>query len=90
MRTTPSEGHRARPLAILVNGSSSSRKSTLCRALHDRLTDLADGGPQAVFTRVAFDDLGVLIPDKLFPISFLRKIDHANAKRLKDWIELMV
>ena len=81
MRTTPSEGHRARPLAILVNGSSSSGKSTLCRALHDRLTDLADGDPQAVFTRVAFDDLGVLIPDKLFPISFAR-LQGADLNRL--------
>jgi chloramphenicol 3-O phosphotransferase len=60
------------PLAILVNGPSSSGKSTLCRALPDRLTDLADGHPDAAFARVAFDDVGLLLSNKLYPISFVQ------------------
>jgi chloramphenicol 3-O phosphotransferase len=59
------------PVAILVNGPSSSGKSTLCRALQERLSVLADGDPTALFARVAFDDIVDLIPDTLFPISFV-------------------
>jgi chloramphenicol 3-O phosphotransferase len=59
------------PVAILVNGPSSSGKSTLCRALQERLSVLADGDPTALFARVAFDDIVALIPDTLFPISFV-------------------
>ncbi|MCX6976450.1 MAG: hypothetical protein NTX04_00620 [Verrucomicrobia bacterium] len=59
------------PLAILINGPSSSGKSTLCRALQDRLTDLADGNPHQAFARVAFDDVALLMSDKLQPISFV-------------------
>ena len=59
------------PLAILVNGPSSSGKTTLCRALQERLSVLADGDPTALFARVAFDDIVALIPDTLFPISFV-------------------
>ena len=81
MTTISSEENPAPPLAILVNGSSSSGKSTLCRALLDRLTDLADGDPRRAFVRVAFDDLGALIPDKLFPISFVR-LQGADVSRL--------
>ena len=62
---------RDAPVAILVNGPSSSGKSTLCRALQERLTALADGDPTAIFARVAFDDIVALIPDTLFPISFV-------------------
>lgn len=69
-------------MAILVNGASSSGKSTLCRALHDRLTDLADGDPAAAFARVAYDDLGLLIPDRLFPISFVKMQKDADLSRL--------
>jgi chloramphenicol 3-O phosphotransferase len=58
-------------VAILVNGPSSSGKSTLCRALQERLSVLADGDPTALFARVAFDDIVALIPDTLFPISFV-------------------
>ena len=60
------------PVAILVNGPSSSGKSTLCRALQDRLTDLADGDPHASFARVAFDDVVLLVSDKLHPVSFVK------------------
>ena len=63
-------GRSCAPIAILVNGPSSSGKSTLCRALQDRLTELADGNADAAFARVAFDDVGVLMSDKLAPISF--------------------
>jgi chloramphenicol 3-O phosphotransferase len=59
------------PVAILVNGPSSSGKSTLCRALQERLTDLADGDHTATFAGVAFDDVVLLIADKLHPISFV-------------------
>ena len=59
------------PVAILVNGPSSSGKSTLCRALHDRLVALADGDPAVSFARVAFDDVVLLISETLFPVSFV-------------------
>ena len=62
----------AAPMAILVNGPSSSGKSTLCRALQDRLTELADGKGDAAFARVAFDDFGGLMSDKLCPVSFVK------------------
>ena len=57
-------------MAILVNGPSSSGKSTLCRALQERLS-VADVDPTAIFARVAFDDIVALIPDTLYPISFV-------------------
>ena len=63
-------GRSCAPIAILVNGPSSSGKSTICRALQDRQTELADGNTEAAFARVAFDDVGVLMSDKLAPISF--------------------
>jgi len=58
----------ARPIALLVNGPSSSGKSTLCRALQERLTESAD---DTTFASVAFDDVVLLISDTLFPISFV-------------------
>ena len=74
-RSSSASGRRAvisgAPVAILVNGPSSSGKSTLCRALQERLSVLADGDPAAIFARVAFDDIVALIPDTLFPISFV-------------------
>ena len=39
--------------------------------LQERLSVLADGDPTALFARVAFDDIVALIPDTLFPISFV-------------------
>jgi chloramphenicol 3-O phosphotransferase len=63
-----SESFAARPVALLVNGPSSSGKSTLCRALQERLTDAAAG---TTFASVAFDDVVLLISDTLFPISFV-------------------
>ena len=63
---------RPAPVAILVNGPSSSGKSTLCRALQDSLVDLADGNPDAAFARVAFDDVGLLLSKKLYPVSFVQ------------------
>jgi chloramphenicol 3-O phosphotransferase len=59
------------PVAILVNGPSSSGKSTLCRVLHDRLVSLGDGDPAVSFARVAFDDVVLLIAQTLFPVSFV-------------------
>jgi len=59
------------PVAILVNGPSSSGKSTLCRALHDRLVSLGAGDPAVSFARVAFDDVVLLIAQTLFPVSFV-------------------
>ena len=54
-------------VAILLNGASSSGKSTLCRALHDQLTELADGDPASAYGLVAFDDMALLLSDRLFP-----------------------
>ena len=71
MTTAVTDEHRNAPLVILVNGPSSSGKSTLCHALLDRLTDVADGDPEAAFACVAYDDLGALIAPTLFPISFV-------------------
>ena len=58
-------------VAVLINGPSSSGKSTLARALQDRLTHLADGDPAAAFGRVAFDDVVLMMSDTLFPISYV-------------------
>ena len=58
-------------LAILVNGPSSSGKSTLCRALHARLTTLAGDDPDRLFGSVAFDDMVGLIDETMFPRSFV-------------------
>ena len=68
MHPDVSESFAARPVALLVNGPSSSGKSTLCRALQERLTDAAVG---TTFASVAFDDVVQLISDTLFPISFV-------------------
>ena len=68
MKTDPASA----PVAILVNGPSSSGKSTLCRALRERLTDLADGDPTATFASVAFDDKFRLIDDKRYSIDFVK------------------
>lgn len=68
MHPDVSESFAARPVALLVNGPSSSGKSTLCRALQERLTDAA---ADTTFASVAFDDVVLLISDTLFPISFV-------------------
>ena len=68
----PGGGHASSPIAILVNGASSSGKTTFCRALQERLTHLADGNPETVFARVAFDDVVLLMSDQLYPISFVK------------------
>jgi chloramphenicol 3-O phosphotransferase len=81
MSTPASHPHKRAPLAIVVNGPSSSGKSTLCKALQGRLIDLADGDPDAAFARVAFDDLVMLISDRLFPISFV-KLQGGDLTRL--------
>ena len=69
------------PIAILVNGASSSGKTTFCRGLHERLTHLADGDPEAAFARVAFDDVGLLMSDRLYPVSFV-KLQGGDLSRL--------
>jgi chloramphenicol 3-O phosphotransferase len=71
MNPTSGEIVAPAPVAILVNGPSSSGKSTLCRALHDRLVSLGAGDPAVSFARVAFDDLVLLIAQTLFPVSFV-------------------
>jgi chloramphenicol 3-O phosphotransferase len=58
-------------LAILVNGPSSSGKSTLCRSLHARLTALAGNDPTRLFGSVAFDDMVGLIDETMYPRSFV-------------------
>ena len=69
------------PVAILINGPSSSGKSTLCRALHDRLVSLGNGDPAVSFARVAFDDVVLLIAETLFPVSFVT-LAGADLQRL--------
>ena len=81
MNLSTPHSHEHAPLAIVVNGPSSSGKSTLCRALHERLTDLADGNPEASFARVAFDDVVLLMSDTLFPISYV-KLQGGDLTRL--------
>ena len=71
MNPTSDEIVAPAPVAILVNGPSSSGKSTLCRALHDSLVSIGDGDPAVSFARVAFDDVVLLIPETLFPVSFV-------------------
>ena len=77
---TRNEKSRA-PLAILVNGASSSGKSTLCLALQDRLTELSGGASDAFFALVAFDDFLLMMSDKLYPISFV-KLQGGDTTRL--------
>jgi chloramphenicol 3-O phosphotransferase len=60
-------------VAILVNGPSSSGKSTLCRALQDHLAGLAGGQDAQAYARVAFDDLVPLMSERLFPHSLVRQ-----------------
>ena len=69
------------PLAILVNGPSSSGKTTFCRALQERLTHLSDGHPYTGFARVAFDDGVLLMAEPLYPISFM-KLKGGDLSRL--------
>ena len=71
MNPTSDEIVAPAPVAILVNGPSSSGKSTLCRALHDRLVLIGAGDPAVSFARVAFDDVVLLISETLFPVSFV-------------------
>jgi len=80
MEPTSVDVQRPEPIAILVNGPSSSGKTTICRALQTHLTDLADGDPEAAFARVAFDDIVLLMAENLYPISFasLRGGDLSN------------
>jgi chloramphenicol 3-O phosphotransferase len=63
---------RQAPIAILVNGPSSSGKSTLCKALQERLVSSSGGDQSKAFYRVAFDDIVLMIADSLYPISFVQ------------------
>lgn len=58
-------------LAILVNGASSSGKSTLCHALHARLTARAGDDTSLQFGSVAFDDILAMINETMYPRSFV-------------------
>jgi len=60
------------PLVILLNGASSSGKSTLCKALQERCSVLAGADQQSAFARVGFDDVVLPIPENRFPISYVR------------------
>ncbi|MEI6338996.1 MAG: hypothetical protein WCQ57_10500 [Verrucomicrobiota bacterium] len=75
------EDSSANALVILLNGPSSCGKSTLSRALQERLTDLADGDPRATFGFVAFDDKFRLISDKLYSTVFV-KVAGGDLQRL--------
>ena len=74
-------GRQSPPLAILVNGASSSGKTTFCRALQERLTHLSDGSHETAFARVAFDDVVLLMSDRFYPISFV-KLQGGDLSRL--------
>jgi chloramphenicol 3-O phosphotransferase len=58
-------------LAILMNGASSSGKSTLSRALLARLNALAADDPSRHFGSVAFDDMVPMIDETMYPVSFV-------------------
>ena len=60
------------PIAIVVNGPSSSGKSTLCKALQERLVSDSGDDQSKAFFRVAFDDMVLMIADSLYPISFVQ------------------
>lgn len=71
----PDGAETSRPspaIAILVNGASSSGKTSFCRALQERLTQRADGNPAEAFARVAFDDVVLLMAERLYPISYVK------------------
>ena len=59
-------------LALLVNGASSSGKSTLCRALAAALTVRAANDPVRLFGTVAFDDVVLLCSENMYAIDFVR------------------
>lgn len=60
------------PLAIVVNGPSSSGKSTLCKALQERLSLLAGADLGSVFARVAFDDIALMLPENRYSRRFVQ------------------
>ncbi len=63
-RQEPGPSGPSPAIAILVNGASSSGKTTFCRALQERLTQRADGNPAEAFARVAFDDVVLLMAER--------------------------
>jgi chloramphenicol 3-O phosphotransferase len=80
----PDGAETSRPspaIAILVNGASSSGKTTFCRALQERLTQRTDGNPAEAFARVAFDDVVLLMAERLYPISYV-KLQGGGLSRL--------
>jgi chloramphenicol 3-O phosphotransferase len=75
-------------LAILMNGASSSGKSTLSRALHARLSALAVDDPSRHFGSVAFDDIVPMIDETMHPVSFVelqgRETGHLQSRAPHD------
>lgn len=69
------------PLAVLVNGPSSSGKSTLCRALQARLTTLGHGEAESAFLQVAFDDCVAMFSEVLYPRVFV-ELQGGDLERL--------
>ena len=63
-RQEPGPSSPSPAIAILVNGASSSGKTTFCQALQERLTQRADGNPAEAFARVAFDDVVLLMAER--------------------------
>ena len=62
------------PVVILVNGPSSSGKSTLCEALQEKIFDATGGDQLAAFASVAFDDFLRHMSTRHYPRSYVETV----------------
>ena len=62
------------PVVILVNGPSSSGKSTLCEALQEKFFDSTGGDQLAAFANVAFEDFLRHMPTGHYPRSYVETV----------------
>jgi hypothetical protein len=71
------------PGPIGPDGAETGRPSPAIasRALQERLTQRADGNPAEAFARVAFDDVVLLMAERLYPIRYV-KLQGGDLSRL--------